>query len=288
MVKVQDGCDRRCAYCIVPVARGRARSVRRVDVLAAVERAVRGGAPEVVLTGIDVGRYEDGDSRLPDLISEVCATDVHRVRISSIEPQEITEELLRGLSRQPKVCRHLHIPLQSGSDAVLEAMGRGYSAKEYLDLVGRVREALPGVGITTDVMVGYPGETAEDARATERVCRQAGFSKLHVFRYSPRPGTRAAGLEQLDAPIVAERAESLRAVGEELRASFVEALLGTAAEIVVESIDGAGDEARACGTSREYLKVSVPANGLLTGDVVSARLIAREADEVVAEVLGKA
>lgn len=267
-VKIEDGCDNFCSYCIVPHARGVPRSVPMDDILAEVQSLVEAGVRELVLTGINLGRYSDGDLVLADVISQVSAAGIPRLRLSSIEPPDLTEGLLDALATSPAFCRHLHVPLQSGSDAVLAAMGRKYTTAEYADRIGVARAALPGLTVTTDVIAGFPTETEDDHRASLSFVERIAFSKLHVFRYSQRAGTPAAELAQLPPETRARRATELREVGHRLRAEFVASRVGSRAEVLIERLQTGLAE----GTTREYLRVRIPAGGLAVGDIASVML----------------
>lgn len=254
-IKVQDGCDNRCTYCIVPDARGLPRATPLRHVVAEAEQLVSAGVAEIVLTGINIGRYRDGDADLASVVSRVADTGVRRIRLSSIEPPDLTQRLLDVLAFTPAVCEHLHVPLQSGSDRILSAMGRHYDAARYLELIGLARSAVPGLAVTTDVIAGFPGETDADHRATVDLVTEARFSKLHVFRYSVRPGTPAAALVQLDPAVRSSRAAELRDVGAQARASFIQERSGSRAEVLVE--ESVGERWR--GTTRDYLRVTFQA-----------------------------
>lgn len=253
MVKVEDGCDNRCSYCIIPDARGVPRSTPVSDVVAEVSAMVGAGVGEVVLTGINLGRYRDGACDLAELVSAVARTGVPRLRLSSIEPPDLTERLLATLADMPAFCRHLHVPLQSGSDEVLRAMNRAYTLAEYVQLIDRARQALPGLVVTTDVIAGFPGESDANAKETADAISRIGFSRLHVFRYSVRPGTPAASMEQVPPPVKSRRAAELRSLGDSLQESFLSSLVGRDLELLVESVESNGVQ----GTSREYAHVAV-------------------------------
>lgn len=238
MVKIQDGCDNFCAYCVAPFARGAPRSRPLAQVLGEVDGLVAAGVAEVVLSGINLGRYEADGFDLPGLVRRVLETGVRRLRLSSVEPQHLTDDLIELLGREERVCPHLHLPLQSGSDAVLARMGRSYTGAVYLAQVRRATAARGDLALTTDVIVGFPGETEVDFDATVALLRQAAPLRLHVFKYSPRPRTSAADLSgQVDQAVKRSRAKRLAELGEELGASFVEALIGTEQEVLVESVE---------------------------------------------------
>ena len=221
---------------------------RRIALMAA-------GAREIVLTGINIGRYGDGEAGLSAVVEAVAASGVERLRLSSIEPLDLTPEFLGVLSDARSFCPHLHVPLQSGSDAVLSAMGRRYTVAEYAERIAAAREALPGLAVTTDILSGFPGETEWDAEETLRFCEASGFSSLHVFRFSARPGTLAATMPgPVPARVAAARAARLRACGNRLRAAHIARRLGEEACVLVES---AGADGTGRGTSEDYLRVGV-------------------------------
>ena len=236
-VKVQDGCDNACSYCIVHAARGPACSEPADAVVARVAQLAESGTQEVVLVGIDIGAYRDGTLDLAGLLRRLLAeTGIGRVRISSIEPQSLEPSLVDMLARSDgRVCRHLHLCLQSGSTAVLQQMSRGYSAGEFAELVSAARTRIPGLALSTDVIVGFPGETDEDFEHTCQLVSQCSFMRLHVFRYSKRPGTPAAErADQVPPQVVAARAARLRELGATLAERDAQTRIGTTEQVIVE------------------------------------------------------
>lgn len=236
-IKVQDGCNNACTFCIVHVARGRATSVDPQTVLAQARELVAAGARELVLVGIDTGAYQWGDMRLDGLIRLLLAeTEVGRIRIPSIEPQSVTPQLIELMaSANGRLCRHLHLVLQSGSSKVLREMARHYDADEFLQIVNQLRSAVPGIALSTDIIVGFPGETEEDFNATCDMVRSCGFMRLHVFPYSIRPGTPAAKREdQIDPQVKAQRVETLTALGKTLAHADMEQRIGGVETVIVE------------------------------------------------------
>ena len=236
-LKVQDGCDHRCTYCIVWKARGRARSLDAADVVSQVRALVSEGAREVVLTGIDLGRYESQGLDLAGLLDCVLdQTEVGRVRLSSVEPAGVTDELLRVMAASDgRVAEFLHVPLQAGCDETLRRMGRPYTVAEYRAIVDRAREAVPHLALACDLIVGFPGETDEDFATSLETCREIGFAKMHVFRYSKRPGTPAATMEGQAAPeAMAERSRAMREMAAASRRAYAESLVGTSQLVLVE------------------------------------------------------
>lgn len=275
-VKVQDGCDDRCAYCIVPDARGPSRSVPAAEVVERVARLVAGGTAEVVLTGVNIGRFRDGGTSLAALIGLVAGTGVARIRISSIEPDDLTPGLLQTLSGIPSIAPHLHVPLQSGCDRTLAAMRRRYDTGAFADVLAHAREALPGLAVTTDVIVGFPGETDDDFAASLEFVEAAAFTRLHVFRYSARHGTPAADMpDQVDPRVSEARGSAMRSLGERLATAYGTSRVGGEASVLVET---AGSHV-ATGTSEDYLsvgfKLDAPGDVRL-GDIVRVELTAAE------------
>jgi threonylcarbamoyladenosine tRNA methylthiotransferase MtaB len=225
MVKAQDGCDSHCTYCIIPRARGRSRSLSPHEIVRRVQDLSNEGHAEVVITGVDLGSYGENEEGLPDLgglLQLILGeTDVRRIRVSSLEPGDFKESWLPLWSNR-RLCRHLHVPLQSGSDTILTRMERRYSAGEFQDMVGLCREAIPGVTITTDVMVGFPGESDREFEQGYHFIRDIAFDGMHVFKYSQRSGTRAARMvDQVREETKQERSRVLR----EEAAAGVERLL---------------------------------------------------------------
>ncbi len=259
MLKIEDGCDGHCAYCIVPFARGLPRAVPLDALRAEAERLVASGVSEIVLTGINIGRYSHHGRDLADVVGEIAATGVSRLRLSSIEPTDLSDRLLDVLSATPAACPHMHVPLQTGSDSVLAEMGRSYDMRIYEAHISAAREAVPGLCVTTDVIAGLPGETAADHELTLAACERIGFSKLHVFRYSRREGTRAASMPvQVPAREISARAAELRVCGERLRTRFLEGCIGREVELLVERELSPGVVE---GTSPEYARVRVAVSG---------------------------
>ena len=236
-LKVQDGCDHRCTYCIVWKARGRARSLDADAVVDKVRALVAEGAREVVLTGIDLGRYESQELDLAGLLDRVLEeTEVGRVRLSSVEPAGVTDELLRVMAVSGgRVAEFLHVPLQAGCDRTLLRMARPYTVADYRAIVERARRAVPHLALACDLIVGFPGETDADFQASLEACREVGFAKMHVFRYSKRPGTPAAGMPDQVAPeAMAERSRAMRDMAAASRRAYASSLVGTEQLVLVE------------------------------------------------------
>ncbi len=281
-LKVQNGCDHRCTYCIVWRTRGASRSEATEELLNRAEHAVAGGFRELVLTGVDLGAYgrERGES-LATLVARLLdGVGPARLRLSSINANDFTPDLIE-LVEHPRFCRHLHIPLQSGSDRVLKRMGRLYRRQHYLDLVAALRERIPDLALTTDVIVGFPGETESDFADTQAVARDAGFSGMHVFRYSPRAGTAAPRLGlPVNDPVSRERSRLLQEQAETQRRSYEARFLGKDLEVIWDR----HFPSRVRGLSDNYITVWAPGGEHVLGDLALARPYATCPDGLLAEL----
>ena len=237
-LKVQDGCNQYCSYCIIPYARGSIRSRKMDSIVREVKRLAQAGFKEVVLTGIHIASYgkDLGDERLIDLIEAIHETEgLERIRLGSLEPTLITDDFMKRLSSLKKVCNHFHLSLQSGSDTVLQRMNRKYTTDEYKSIVGTIRQYMSDVAFTTDIIVGFPEETEQEFLETCEFVKSIGFSKVHVFQYSPRKGTPAAELKQLDGNIKHDRSKSLISLSENLTKEFNERFIGDQLNVLFEN-----------------------------------------------------
>ena len=267
IVKVQDGCNQFCAYCTVPYARGRQWSRSLPEVIDEMRALAGFGYKEVVLAGIRLGSYAGGLPRLVRAASEV--EGIERIRLSSIEVWEIDDDLIRAMAESPKVCRHLHVPLQSGDGRVLGLMRRPYSPEQYAETIQKVRENIPGLGLTTDVMVGFPGESEEAFERSRRFVEEMQFSRLHVFRYSPRPRTEAAGLpDQVPEPEKTRRSRKMMELGIKLQRRFAQRLVGQTVPVLVES----RRTELLAGFTDNYVEVQFAGSDRLRGRIVPIRL----------------
>ena len=236
-VKIQDGCDNFCSYCIIPFARGKCRSKKEDDVVEEVTALVNNGYKEVVLTGIHTGAYgTDLDTSFADLLNRLVKIDgLKRLRISSIETTELNEDVLDVLKNSKVIVDHLHIPIQAGSDEVLKAMNRKYDLDFFFNKIAEIRNIRPGIAISTDVIVGFPGESEELFEKTIDTCRKLEFSKLHVFPYSERRGTKASRMDnKLPGNIKKERAKKLIEVSHQLEINYMNKFVGKEEEVLIE------------------------------------------------------
>jgi threonylcarbamoyladenosine tRNA methylthiotransferase MtaB len=242
-LKVQDGCSFGCSYCVIPAVRGQSRSRAAEPILAEAGRRAGQGHRELVLTGINLGCYRDRERRLDlaGLLQEVAAVDgIERVRLSSIEVNHVNDRLLRAVAGTPGVCPHLHVPLQSGSDRVLASMRRHYRIETFLRRLDRARELVGGLNLTSDVIVGHPAEDDDAFAATLDAVARAGFSAVHTFPYSPRPGTRDAGSDPVAPAVKRERSERVRALAAAQGHARRERLVGSRAVVLSEDRRGRG------------------------------------------------
>ena len=286
MVKIQEGCDQVCAYCIVPRVRGRERSIPPDVIVEQVRRRVDEGRKEVVLTGTQLGTYGfdlDAGTDLTYLVKTVLdRSGIERLRVSSLQPQEITPALL-DLWKDPRLCPHFHLPLQSGSDAVLKRMRRRYTSGQYMDGVRMVRATVDNVSITADVIVGFPREAEADFTETLDLVEQMELASIHAFPYSTRPGTSAAYLEpKVDEGVKKRRMGSMLELSGRLERSFREKSLGSVRPVLWEQATAGDGGSVLTGLTDNYLKVSAVGDRDLVGRITSARLESLEGERIFA------
>lgn len=285
-IKVQDGCNQFCSYCIIPYARGRVRSRRFENVIAEVERLAANGFKEVVLTGIHLSSYgvdfEEAVGLL-ELIQAVNAVKgIERIRLGSLEPKIVTEHFASELSKLDKICPHFHLSLQSGCDATLKRMNRKYTTKEYERGCELLRKYFVHPAITTDVIVGFPGETEEEFEQTKAYLEHIHFYEMHIFKYSKRKGTRAAVMpDQIDEQIKAARSEKLIALGHDMSKEFRKFYIGKNEEVLFEEKAVIGDKEYFVGYTKEYVKVAKETDENLENQIVSGRISGMLTDEIL-------
>jgi threonylcarbamoyladenosine tRNA methylthiotransferase MtaB len=278
-IKIQDGCNHNCSYCIIPSVRGTSVLKSREAILQEARTLIESGARELTFTGVSMGDFSQDKNRktqgrnraLCELLQAGSTLEgIARVRVSSLDPADVDEEYLQTLAHTPKVCAHIHLALQSGSASTLRRMRRRYTPELFLKWARRWREIAPDGGLTTDIIVGFPGETEAEFEDSLRVAREAQFSAIHVFPYSPREGTVAAELPDFVAPETQKRrVAKLLKLAEELSSNFASRFIGQTVSVLVEKTDGESAE----GLTENYLKARVRLNGEIpkTGDVISAR-----------------
>jgi threonylcarbamoyladenosine tRNA methylthiotransferase MtaB len=288
VLKIQDGCNVFCAFCSIPYTRPLMRSRPYREVLDEARTLVERGFKEIVLTGVLIGDYgAHSGSEGPDL-SELCAMlseieGLERIRISSIEPTQISEELIELLAMNPKMCPHLHIPLQSGDSRLLKAMNRPYDQAFYLGLCQRLRQRIPQLAISTDIMIGFPGEDEEAFQNTCQVVESVAFCRAHLFRYSPRPGTPAEAMPaQVPEPVKAERLQRLQAIAQAAQLRYATSFIGQVEQVRVES--RSKRSGLMMGTSDHYLQVEFAGSPTLVGQLVPVRLLEVSNEGILGEL----
>jgi threonylcarbamoyladenosine tRNA methylthiotransferase MtaB len=272
LLKIQDGCNVMCSFCLIPFARGHERSRLHEDVIREAATLVAGGYREIVLTGVNVGQYRQDDLDLVGLIAQLEKVEgLERIRISSIEPTTVMTTLIDRMASSSKLCPYLHIPLQSGDDTILSAMNRPYNVTEFVRLIHRAVAMIPHLGLGTDLMVGFPGETEKAFENTLRIARDLPFSYFHVFNYSQRPGTAATKLpNQVPIAVARERVKVLTELSRHKRMAFAERYIGSTVSILFESGEINGFR---LGVTANFLKVGVPSTLDLTNHVKEVRII---------------
>jgi threonylcarbamoyladenosine tRNA methylthiotransferase MtaB len=282
-LQVQNGCDARCAYCIVPYARGASRSVAPREALDGIASFVAKGFKEVVLTGIHLGAYGLDLTPATSLLGLLREIDEHaaieRVRVGSVEPTEVPQELIDFMAKSRVVCPHIHLPMQSGSDEVLSRMNRGYTTAFYGSVVTSLIQAMPDICIGSDVIAGFPGETDEEFDETYRFIESQPLAYLHVFPYSPRPGTPAATMKQLHSKVIKERAEKLRNLSDAKKRAYAAGFVGQELQVLVQNESGGRK-----GLSRNYLSVTLEGDPAEVNTEVTVLVTGMNGDELVGTI----
>ena len=268
-LKIQDGCDNFCTYCIIPYRRGKSRSRDFATIIEEANALVNKGYKEIVLTGVHIGKYgQDNGSSFSSLVEELCKIEnLYRLRISSIEESEIDDKLIQLIATNKKIAHHLHIPLQSGSDNVLKRMGRRYNREQFLSKINKIKQFLPGICLTTDLIVGFPGESEEDFLDSLSFLKEVGFVQVHTFPYSPRSGTPAASYkEQINPQIKHQREVKVLAYSLSAFEEYSESYNGKEVEVIIEKYDE--NKKAYYGHSSNYLDVYLKDDNLKVGDIV--------------------
>jgi len=272
LIKIQDGCHSPCTYCIVPKVRPHEYSLPASQIIDEVKQKVALGYKEVVLTGTKVGSYKDDGTNFKDLVQRILtSTGIERLRLSSLQPSEISSEFL-ALWQDEKLCRHFHLAMQSGSETVLQRMRRSYSLDQYQRTVNLIKE-IPRAAITTDIMVGFPGESDEEFEQSHSFCQQAGFANIHVFPFSPRPETAAAGIpEQIKDKVKAERNQQMLELSRSSRRRFCEQFLGQTMPVLWEKETGPGSGIYS-GLTSNYIRVFANSERSLSNEITPVKLV---------------
>ncbi len=282
-LKIQDGCDRFCSYCLIPTARGRSRSKSLEDIDKELNALSENGYSEIVFVGINLSDYgKNTPYSLPDALRLAEKYDgIKRVRLGSLEPDHITDKMIKQLKSITKLCPQFHISVQSGCDSVLKAMNRHYTAEEYEQLANKLRETFPDATITTDVLVGFPTEAEEDFNETVAFVKRVAFEKVHVFPYSVREGTRAAKMEQLTKAVKEDRAALLSAVTDKIREEFLKKQIGKTVEVLFETEKDSFCE----GYTKNYTPVRVNSTERCKGKFLTVKIIGAENDYCIGKFI---
>lgn len=276
-IKVQDGCNQFCTYCIIPYARGRVRSREQEDVVNEVKSLAANGYKEIVLTGIHLSSYgidHDGERHLLDLIRAVHEVDgIERIRLGSLEPGIITEEFADAISGLPKICPHFHLSLQSGCDATLKRMNRRYTSAEYCEKCRILRKYFDNPALTTDVIVGFPGETEEEFQESFAFVDKVDFYETHIFKYSKREGTKAARMEdQIDEQVKAQRSAAMIELGLKKKEAYERSFIGKTVEVLVEEDEVYEGKTVQAGHTKEYIKIALESEENLKNTIVKVQI----------------
>ena len=274
-IKIQDGCNQFCSYCIIPYARGRIRSREFDNIKQEVTELAQKGFKEIVLTGIHLSSYGNNENKLIDVVEMIAGIEgVERIRLGSLEPNIVTEDFAKRLAKVDKICPYFHLSMQSGCDNTLKRMNRHYTSDEYFEKCELLRKYFDNPAFTTDVIVGFPGETQEDYEISREFVKKVRFSELHVFKYSKRDGTVAAKMEnQIPEPVKTERSEDLIKVGENLTMEYRRKFIGKKVSVLFEEIINVAGENYWVGHTKEYIKVIMKSDKDISGDIKNVSLI---------------
>ncbi len=271
-LKIQDGCEQFCSYCIIPYTRGKLKSRSEKEVIKEFKEIVKAGYKEIVLCGIHLGLYGQEGKREKDLVKLlkklIKVKGLGRIRLSSIEVNEVSDELIKLIAKEDKICNHLHIPLQSGSDKILKLMNRPYNKKIYKEKIRKIRKLIPNIAITTDVIVGFPGETEKDFKETYDFTKEINFSRLHIFPFSVHEKTPAAKMkDQIDRGVSLKRAEKLRNLGKKLENDFEKKFRSEEVEVLVEQVKNG----KCYGKAGEYIEVEFRNKNCRVGELIKLK-----------------
>jgi threonylcarbamoyladenosine tRNA methylthiotransferase MtaB len=285
LVKIQDGCDKGCSYCVVPLARGKEKNREADSILAEINGLVKNGYKEVILTGVHIGRYNKDGLNLMRLTEKILnETNVERLRFTSIDPKEFSDELINLISKSKRIAKHLHIPLQSGDDHILSLMKRDYATDEYGKLLKKIKTAIPQVMIGADVIVGFPGETDEQFENTRQFIWTSPLDYLHVFSYSDRKGTVASQIpDKVPPQIIHKRSEILHDLGRKKWENYSEGFIGKTLEVLIEQKRDKTSN-RLTGLSGNYIRVLLDGEDFLKNKIVSVAILQREGNFLVGKI----
>lgn len=286
-MKIQEGCNQYCSYCIIPYARGPIRSRDINNIIAEANRLANSGFKEIILTGIHVASYgkDLGNIGLLDVIKEISKVEgIERIRLSSMEPTLINSNFMKTVCKIPQFCDHFHLSLQSGSDTILKRMNRKYTTSEYSSIVDLIREYMPNAGITTDIIVGFPGEGEVEFKESLDFVKKIKFSRIHVFKYSPRKGTPASKYsDQVHGTIKNERSKKLISIGEELTKNFNQQLLGSTLDVLFEE-ESKDNPKYLEGYTTNYIRIKALKDEKLKGKIVPVKMICLDGENMIGEI----
>ncbi|RKD27609.1 threonylcarbamoyladenosine tRNA methylthiotransferase MtaB [Caminicella sporogenes DSM 14501] len=289
-LKIQEGCNQFCSYCIIPYARGPVRSRKFENIISEVKRLSKNGFKEIVLTGIHIASYGKDlkDKNLIDVIKAVHGVEgIERIRLSSVEPNLITEKFIEEIKLLPKFCNHLHLSLQSGCDETLKRMNRKYTTEEYRNIVLNLRKAIPDIAITTDIIVGFPGETDEEFNTTCKFVKEINFSQIHVFKYSPRKGTPAAKFKNQVHPNIKNlRSEKMIKIADDLMLKYRKRFIDKTLDVLFEDRLN-NDKNIITGLTTNYINVAVEGNEDFVGKIIPVKLKKIKKDVIIGEIINK-
>ena len=285
LVKIQDGCEKNCTYCVVPFARGKERCRDVHQILSEVNALVENGYKEMVLTGVHIGRYNNNGVSLAGLSEKILKeTKVERIRYSSIDPKEFSDQLINFVSQSDKICRHFHIPLQSGDDLILTKMRRDYSTEEYRKLIDKITQAIPDVMIGADIIVGFSGETDQQFENTCSFIISSPISYLHVFSYSDRKGTEASSMpDKIPADVIHKRSENLHDLGKEKWRGYLDRFVGRELDVLIENRRDRYT-GKLTGLSDNYIRVLLEGDDDLKNTIVPINIIKREGNKLIGQI----
>jgi threonylcarbamoyladenosine tRNA methylthiotransferase MtaB len=282
LVKIQDGCEKNCAYCVVPLARGKERSREAGQIISEINDLVENGYKEVVLTGVHVGRYHRDGLGLVELSKRILDdTKVERIRYSSIDPKEFSDQLIELISKSDRICRHLHIPLQSGDDVILSRMKRDYSTEEYRELADKISDSIPDALIGADIIVGFPGETDQQFENTCQFINSSPINYLHVFSYSDRKGTEASAMpNKIEPQVIHKRSEILHDLGKEKWRVYIDRFIGKNLNVLIENRRDRRTD-MLTGLSDNYIRVVLEGDDSLKNRIIPAHIIDRHENKLL-------
>lgn len=282
LVKIQDGCEKNCAYCVVPFARGKERSREIEQIISEINDLVENGYKEVVLTGVHIGRYDQDGLGLVELSKRILKeTKVQRIRYSSIDPKEFSDQLIDFVSKSNRICTHLHIPLQSGDDSILSRMKRDYSAEEYRELTDKITQAIPDVMIGADVIVGFPGEKDTQFENTRQFITSSPISYLHVFSYSDRKGTEASSMpDKIEPPMIHKRSEIMHSLGKVKWRGYIDRFMGKKLQVLIENRRDR-KTGMLTGLSDNYIRVLTDGDDSAKNRIIPVHIIDRHANKLL-------